>query len=107
MNRNLKHNYRVTEREDVIIRKKAQTAQMKLSDYVRHSALEKQIVVISGIRELLPELNKVGSNLNQQTVIMRQNSGYCPHIDEMKDSFCGMMDKLADRLNGGDADRGN
>ena len=45
MNRNLKHNYRVTECEDVIIRKKAQIAQMKLSDYVRHAALEKQIVV--------------------------------------------------------------
>jgi len=78
MNRGLKHNYRVTEYEDRVIRNKAERAKTSVSAYVRKAALGKDIVIIDGLREMMPELHAIGNNLNQQTVIMRQNGGYAP-----------------------------
>ena len=54
MNRGLKHNYRVTEYEDRMIRNKAKRAKTSVSAYVRKAALEKEIIVIDGLREMMP-----------------------------------------------------
>ena len=106
MNRGLKHNYRVTEYEDRVIRNKAERAKISVSTYVRKAALEKEIIVIDGLREMMPELHAIGNNLNQQTVIMRQNGGYAPQVEEMKNKFCGVMDTVKEKLKGGDEDGG-
>lgn len=92
MNRGLKHNYRVSEYEDKVIRGKAKNAKASVSAYVRKAALQKDIVVIDGLREMLPQLHAIGNNLNQQTVIMRQNGGNAPLVEQMKNSFCTVMD---------------
>jgi len=102
MNRGLKHNYRVTEYEDRVIRNKAKRAKISVSAYVRKTALEKEIIIIDGLREMMPELHAIGNNLNQQTVIMRQNGGHAPQVEEMKNKFCGVMDAVKERLKGGD-----
>lgn len=104
LKRNLKHNYRVSEYEDRIIRNKAQRAKTSVSAYVRKAALQKDIIVIEGLREAMRELHAIGNNLNQQTIIMRQNGGYSPHIVEMKTSFCRLVDALNEKLKGGDGD---
>lgn len=104
MNRGLKHNYRVTEYEDRVIRNKAKRAKTSVSAYVRKAALEKDIFVIDGLREMMPELHAIGNNLNQQTVILRKNGGYAPQVEEMKNKFCGVMDAVKERLKGGDED---
>ena len=36
-----------------------------LSEYIRKSILGKEIKIISGIKELVRELNRIGNNLNQ------------------------------------------
>ncbi len=75
MKRGLKHNYRVSAYEDKIIRNKAALAKTFVAAYVRKAALDKDIIVIDGLRELLPKLHAIGNNLNQQTVIMRLHDG--------------------------------
>lgn len=106
MKRGLKHNYRVSEYEDRVIRNKAKRAKTSVSAYVRKAALQKEIVLIDGLREMMPELHAIGNNLNQQTVIMRQNHGNAPHVDEMKRSVVQVMNAISERLKGGDSEDG-
>ena len=106
MKRDLKHNYRVSEYEDRVIRNKAKRTKTSVSAYVRKAALQKDIVVIDGLREMMPELHAIGNNLNQQTVIMRQNSDNAPHVDEMKRSLVQVMGAINERLKGGDDEDG-
>lgn len=98
MNKSVKLNFRVTESEEKIIRKKADKSNISVSEYVRKSALNKNIIVVSGAEKLLRELSAIGNNLNQQTVIMRNNSGYSPHLCDMKNSFCEVMTALKTSL---------
>lgn len=100
MNRSLKLNYRVSEPEDRIIRSKAKQADCTVSEYIRKAALQKEIVVIKGIKELLPELHAIGNNLNQQTVILRQNNGYAPQFVETLNSFCCLIGLISQRVKG-------
>ncbi|MDD3253412.1 MAG: hypothetical protein PHV18_12725 [Lachnospiraceae bacterium] len=104
MNRSLKHNYRVSEYEDKVIRNKAKRAKTSVSAFVRKAALQKDIVVIDGLREMLAQLHAIGNNLNQQTVIMRQSGGYAPQVEQMKTSFCDVMNGIKSKLREEDGD---
>lgn len=62
-------------RDEELERIKSKVAASKLnqSDFLRKSALEKEIVVIDGIKELVLELKRIGVNLNQLTKLVHQN----------------------------------
>ncbi len=64
---------RVSEQEKQKIMRKAAQAHMNLSEFVRRSALDKPVNVLSGTDdELLLEFRRQGNNLNQLTVMARQ-----------------------------------
>lgn len=64
---------RVTAEEKKIITYKALSSYRTPSDYVRECCLEKEIIVLDGLGELTTELRRQGNNLNQLTVMARQN----------------------------------
>ena len=64
---------RVTPEEKKIIREKALSSYRLPSDYARDCMLGKEIIVMDGLRELHTELRRQGNNLNQLTVLARQN----------------------------------
>ena len=45
---------------------------MSVSEFVRSSAIGREVTVIEGMDELLTELRRQGNNLNQLTIIARQ-----------------------------------
>ena len=45
---------------------------MSVSEFVRSSAMGREVTVIEGVDELLTELRRQGNNLNQLTVMVRQ-----------------------------------
>ena len=45
---------------------------MSVSEFVRSSAMGREVTVIEGIDELLTELRRQGNNLNQLTTMARQ-----------------------------------
>lgn len=53
---------------------KARKSKMSLSKYCRTCALEKEIIVIEGLGKLIPELNKIGSNINQIAYMLNSYS---------------------------------
>lgn len=63
----------LTEEEYQRLINKVQKSKLSQSDYIRKSILEKDIIVIEGIKELLVQIKKIGNNLNQLTKAV--NSG--------------------------------
>ena len=45
---------------------------MSVSEFVRSSAMGREVTVIEGVDELLTELRRQGNNLNQLTIMARQ-----------------------------------
>ena len=70
---------RVTPEQREIIEEKAYSSYRTPSMYLRDCALDKKIIVISGVDEVANELRKIGNNLNQLTRAV--NSGYCYEVD--------------------------
>lgn len=84
--------FKVTRQENERIRQKADKAKMKLSEYVRASALEKDIKVIDGLREMITELNAIGNNLNQLTVMLRVGHIHNPNLENIKKQFARFIE---------------
>jgi len=85
--------FKVSERENEIIRNKAEKAKANLSAYVRSASMNKEIIIIDGLREMIPELNSIGNNLNQTTVLLRMGKIKNPNLDIIKERFCRLVDK--------------
>ena len=107
LNRSTKLNFRVSNYEDKVIRNKAAKAKTSVSAYVRKAALDKNIVVIDGLREIKNQLHGVSNNLNQQTIIMRVNNGNAPQVEEMKTHFCEVMNLIKNILREEEEDGSN
>ena len=60
-------NIRLTEDEYLKTCRLVEKSGLSLSEYIRKCVLGKEIKVVSGIKELLWELNCIGNNLNQLT----------------------------------------
>jgi len=62
----------VSDKELERIKDKVAASKLNQSDFLRKSALEKDIIVIDGIREFVLELKRIGVNLNQLTKLANQ-----------------------------------
>ena len=60
-------NIRLTESEYLNVCLQVEKSGLGLSEYIRKCILGKEIKVVSGIKELVWELNRIGNNLNQLT----------------------------------------
>lgn len=78
--RNIQSNIRMTEKEIEIIKKKSKRANMSFSNYVINSALNNEVIVIDGIKDFTQQLSKVGTNLNQLTMLCHQGKINCADI---------------------------
>lgn len=92
--------FKVSEQENERIRRKAEQAKVNLSVYVRTSALEKDIKVIEGLREMIPELNAIGNNLNQLTVMLRVGHIHNPNLETIKEQFTKFIEVAESALEG-------
>ena len=92
--------FKVTQQENERIRKKSDKAHLKLSEYVRASALGKDIKVVDGLREMITELNAIGNNLNQLTVLLRGGHIHNPNLENIKKQFIEFLDVAKSALEG-------
>ena len=65
--------FRVNEEEYQKLQERVQESGKNQQEYILSCVLEKQIVNTDGIKELLPELKRIGNNLNQ--IAKRCNEG--------------------------------
>jgi len=69
-----KRNFPVTiwlnEKEMILLKDKVSKTQYLRSDYIRKCSLDKNITVIPGIRDLIIEFKKIGSNLDKISILV-------------------------------------
>ena len=96
MNENRKRNkqikFYVNEKEYDQIKKKVEKSKLKQQEYLIKSALNKKIIVIDGLKEILLELSREGNNLNQ--IAKKINEGEQKDIKEMKNKLNNLWDLI-------------
>lgn len=65
-----------SEKELDQIKKKIQKSNLTQSEYLLRSALDKNILVVEGLKEILIELSREGNNLNQISRTLNQREGF-------------------------------
>jgi len=79
---------RSTEKEYELIQKKVEKSKLKQNDFLLNCALQKNIIVIEGLQELLLELIREGKNLNQIAKALNQNESLKQNeITELKEKL--------------------
>lgn len=90
---------RATEEEYKSIEEKRIKSKLSKNDYMLHSALNKKIVVVEGVRDITLELKKVGNNLNQITKAMHEGKIQdCSHQLDKIDKELKDLWQLSSRL---------
>ena len=64
--------FRVTPAELDFLQGKINGTNYKMSEFVRSSAFDKEIIIVDGAKELVRELKAIGRNINQLTVLSSQ-----------------------------------
>lgn len=78
------------------IKAKAEKAEMNFTEFVTTSALNKKIVKIDGLSDLLKEIKAIGRNLNQLTTLC--NMGKIPDLAELKANYAKAAEALDEIL---------
>ena len=82
----------VNEKEYEQIKKNVEKSKLKQQEYLIKSALNKKIIVVDGLKEILLELSREGNNLNQ--IAKKINEGEQKDIKEMKNKLNNLWDLI-------------
>ena len=86
---------RVTQKEAEKINKKAMESYLTQNEYIKRSALDKDIIVIEGLRELTVEIKRIGININQIAKCLNEGNDL---TEKDKDFLIGETKKLWQQL---------
>lgn len=89
----------VNEKEYDQIKKKVQKSKLTQSEYLIKSALNKKIIVIDGLKEILLELSKEGNNLNEISKnFHNEDRDSIKELKEMKEKLMDLWDEIEKTL---------
>lgn len=71
-NKNRHFNFRVNEKEYNKIKSKIEKSKLNTSEYLLKTSMNKEIIVIEGLEEIIIQLRKIGNNINQLTKLCNQ-----------------------------------
>lgn len=75
---------RVNEKEKKKLIEKSKIAKLSLSEYLIEQGLDKEIVIIDGLNEVVSELRRIGNNINQLTYLTNSGRIYTVDFSEVK-----------------------
>ena len=79
-----------SEKELEQIKKKVKKSKLTQSEYLLRSALDKNILVVDGLKEILIELSREGNNLNQIARALNQKEEF--NADQLFETKEKLMD---------------
>lgn len=88
--------FRITDKDLNTIKQKAKKAKMTVTDYITKSALDKNIVIIDGLPEIVTQLKKIGNNLNQLTMLSHQGGIKEVNLHETEQTLASIYWKIND-----------
>lgn len=75
---------RVNEKEKKKLIEKSKIAKLSLSEYLIEQGLDKEIVIVDGLNEVVAELRRIGNNINQLTYLVNCGRIYTVDFSEVK-----------------------
>ena len=83
-NKNKHFNFRVNEKEYNKIKSKIEKSELNTSEYLLKTAMNKEIIVIDGLEEIIMQLRKIGNNINQLTKLCNQGRITNLNLEDVK-----------------------
>ena len=83
-NKHKHFNFRVNEKEYNKIKSKIEKSKLNTSEYLLKTAMDK---VINGLEEVIKQLRKIGSNINQLTKLSNQGSITNVDLENVKEEL--------------------
>ena len=87
---------RFRENEYEAIKRKADKVNLNFTEFVTQSALDKPIIIINGLGDVLKEQKAIGRNLNQLATLCNMGKIDCPDLTEMISRYSAVYDRLND-----------
>lgn len=78
-------NFRVSEKDYNYIKRQSEKANTTLTNYLKYSALNKNIYVVNSLEDATRELARIGNNLNQLTRLCHQGVITCLDLSEIRE----------------------
>ena len=75
---------RVNEKEKKKLIEKSKIAKLSLSEYLIEQGLDKGIVIVDGLNEVVSELRRIGNNINQLTYLANSGRIYTVDLSKVK-----------------------
>ena len=75
---------RVSEKEKKKLIERSEVAKLSLSEYLIKQGLDKEIVIVDGLNEVVAELRRIGNNINQLTYLANSGRIYTVDLSEVK-----------------------
>lgn len=92
---------RMTPQTKVEIQHRAKQAGMTVTDYLVTCALDKEIIQVNGLDEILSELKAQGRNLNQLTTLANMGRIQFLRSDELIDRYADLYQRMTGIARGG------
>ncbi|MCH5298753.1 MAG: plasmid mobilization relaxosome protein MobC [Ruminococcus sp.] len=67
---------------------------MNFTEFVTNSALNKKIIKIDGLPDVLKEIKAIGRNLNQLTTLCNMGKIVSPDLTELKSKYAKAVESL-------------
>lgn len=88
-------NFRISDETDAIIREKAKTAKMSITDYVITVATQKEIINFEGLSDVVTQIKRLGNNLNQLLILSRQGRITTVNLSETQEELKRIYELLS------------
>ena len=83
-NKNRHFNFRVNEKEYNKIKSRIKKSKLNTSEYLLKTAMEKDIIIVDGLEEIIIQLRKIGNNINQLTKLCNQGRITNINLEDVK-----------------------
>lgn len=87
-------NIRMTPKEKAAIIGRAKKTGRTTSEFMIDAALNRQIIVIDSLPEMVRELKALGRNLNQLTVLCNMGKVHTVHLNEFEETLADIHSEL-------------
>ncbi|MGN0451338.1 MAG: plasmid mobilization protein [Acutalibacteraceae bacterium] len=93
-------NFRVSDTMDAVIREKAKSAGMSITDYIILCAINKKVINYDGLKELTTQVKKLGNNVNQLLILSRQGKIKTVNLTATQEELKKIYELLAKQFYG-------
>ena len=78
---------------------KSKIAKLILSEYLIEQGLDKGIVIVDGLNEVVTELRRIGNNINQLTYLANSGRIYTVDLSEVKQEIGKVWNVISELQN--------